>query len=424
MTTDVRTYKVKSIPKATQTAGLIGIYALLLCPFIIATPKSDIGYWIDRLLQLMSIVLWIGLHIKKSHPIKSEHRLFVYGVLLWWIVLNAITLLRVPNLQFTQVYYWLTVWNILLLAELYWHKDYVRHLNALSILLSFLVYLSTVLYILFPEGLWFDDEWIGAGDKARYLFGNYNQTGVISLIALMVSGAYTLQTGRGYMNMLMLSLVSIGTVIAMGSMTSTVGILIVVAYFFLRKIIKHPFLWIGAFLFVYVAFFAVVVWSGNDIQNWPALAGFVENVLGKNSTFTMRIYLWLESVVMILESPWTGYGVQGVEWMVDNIGGSGPHNLWLMILLVGGVVLCGLFIGIIACIFVSAAKRNSSPSAFAVVCICVILLMSLFEAYHFICTFSMLIIAYYICVTKYDKKKKRAVAAVTGDDRNKQQAEL
>ena len=63
MTTDVRTYKVKSIPKATQTAGLIGIYALLLCPFIIATPKSDIGYWIDRLLQLMSIVLWIGLHI-------------------------------------------------------------------------------------------------------------------------------------------------------------------------------------------------------------------------------------------------------------------------------------------------------------------------------------------------------------------------
>ena len=404
----------KSARKIALTLGLVGVYAVLLCPFIIATPKSDIGYWIDRLFQLMSVVLWVGLHIRKSYAIKSGHRPFVYGVHLWWIILIAFTFLRVPKLQFTQVYHWLTVWNVLLLAELYWQKDYVRHLKALSILLSFLVYLSTVLYIMFPDGLWFDDEWIGAGDKARYLFGNYNQTGVISLIALMVSGTYTLQTGRGRINMLMLSLVSIGTVIAMGSMTSAVGIIIVVVYFYLRKIIKHPFWWIGAFLFVYVAFFAVVVWRGNDIQNWPALAGFVENVLGKNSTFTMRIYLWLESVLMIMQSPWTGYGVQSVDWMVDNIGGSGPHNLWLMILLDGGLVLCGLFIGIIASVFVSAAKRSSSQSAYAIVCICVALLMSLFEAYHFICIFAMLTIAYYICVIKYDKKKKNAVVIAEG----------
>ena len=137
-------------------------------------------------------------------------------------------------------------------------------------------------------------------------------------------------------------------------------------------------------------------------------------MLGKNSTFTMRIYLWLESVLMIMQSPWTGYGVQSVDWMVDNIGGSGPHNLWLMILLDGGLVLCGLFIGIIASVFVSAAKRSSSQSAYAIVCICVALLMSLFEAYHFICIFAMLTIAYYICVIKYDKKKKNAVVIAEG----------
>lgn len=409
MTTDVRTYKVKSIPKATQTAGLIGIYALLLCPFIIATPKSDIGYWIDRLLQLMSIVLWIGLHIKKSHPIKSGHRLFVYGVLLWWIVLNAITLLRVPNLQFTQVYYWLTVWNILLLAELYWQKDYVRHLNALSILLSFLVYLSTVLYILFPEGLWVEEDWIGAGDNARFLFGNYNQTGIISLIAMLVCGTYSLQTKRGYLNMLLLSIVSIGTVVAMGSMTSTVGLSLVAAYFFLRRLIKHPMIWIGAFLLMYVLFFVVVVWQGNDIQNWPVIAMLVENVLGKDSTFTMRIYLWIESIAMIYDSPWIGYGAQSVEWMVDTIGGSGPHNLWLMVLLRGGIVLCAIMIAIIVRIIMAAVKRRSTQSAFMAVCICVAMLMSLFETYHFVCIFTIFIVAYYTCVTKSGKKTNTVI---------------
>lgn len=405
MTTDVRTYKVKSIPKATQTAGLIGIYALLLCPFIIATPKSDIGYWIDRLLQLMSIVLWIGLHIKKSHPIKSEHRLFVYGVLLWWIVLNAITLLRVSNLQFTQVYYWLTVWNILLLAELYWQKDYARHLNALSILLSFLVYLSTILFILFPDGLWVEEDWIGAGDNARFLFGNYNQTGIISLIAMLVCGTYSLQTKRGYLNMLLLSIVSIGTVVAMGSMTSTVGLSLVAAYFFLRRLIKHPMIWIGAFLLMYVLFFVVIVWQGNDIQNWPVIAMLVENVLGKDSTFTMRIYLWIESIAMIYDSPWIGYGAQSVEWMVDNIGGSGPHNLWLMVLLRGGIVLCAIMIAMFVAVFWKAMKQRSARGNFAAVCICVTLVMSLFESYHFVCIFTILTLAYYACAIKTDKKK-------------------
>lgn len=388
------------------TAGLIGIYALLLCPFVIAVPKTGMSYWIDRLLQLFSVALWIGLHIKKRRAIKAENKPFVGLVHLWWIGLIVISFIFVPRLQFTHVYHWLTVWNILLLAELYWQKNCVRHLNALRILLSLLVYLSTFLFILFPEGLWYDDEWIGYGDKARYLFGNYNQTGIVSLITLMVNGAYALHTGHGNKNMLLLSLASIATIIAMGSMTSTVGIVIVAAYFFLRKLIRHPFMWIGAFLLAYVAFFAIVVWKGNDIDSWPALAGFVENVLGKNTTFSSRVYLWIESIALIINSPWIGYGAQGVEWMVDNIGGSGPHNLWLMILLEGGIVLCGMFIAIIVDILITTVKHKSPRSAFMAVSISVAMLMSLFETYHFVCIFAIFIIAYYVGVSHRDKKAK------------------
>lgn len=399
----------KSARKIALTLGLVGVYAVLLCPFIIATPKSGFSYLIARLLQLLSIVIWVVLHLRNVRPIRKENQLFVYTMHLWWMALIAITFICVPTLQFTQINYWITIWNILLMAELYWNKDFGRHLYALTLLFSFLVYLSAVLYVLFPDGLWVEEDWVGAGDKERFLFGNYNQTGVISLMALLICGVYSLQTKRGYLNMLLLSVVSIATVIAMGSMTSTVGLVLVTAYFFLHRLIKHPMIWIGAFLLIYVLFFVVIVWQGNDIQNWPIMAVFVENVLGKDSTFTMRIYLWIESIAMIQSSPWIGYGAQTVDWMVDQIGGSGPHNLWLMVLLRGGIVLCAGTIVLFATIFSKAMKHRSARSAFSAVCICVTLVMSLFESYHFVCIFTILIVAYYACVVKIDKKKKPVV---------------
>ena len=404
MTTEIKPYSIASVPAYLRILGWMAVYAILLFPFIIATPSGGIMYLVERLLQLLSITIWCVLHIKKRHLIRASHRLFVYAVQAWWLILIAITFLRVPSFQLTQINHWIAVWNLLLIAELYWEKHYVRHLYVLSLLFSSMVYLSTMLYIVFPEGLWYEESWIGTGDKARYLFGNYNQTGIVSLIALMVSGAYTLQTGRGKTNMLFLSLASLGTIAAMGSTTSTVGILLVVLYFYLQKAVKHPYLWICLFLVAYIVFFALIVWQGNAIDDWPLLASFVENVLGKNTTFTMRIYLWLRSVALIIDNPWTGYGVQGVEWMVNQIGGSGPHNLWLMILLEGGLVLCALFIAIIVKLFVSAFRHDSSRSAYMVVCVSVALLMSLFETYHYVCIFSIFVIAYYVCVSHTNKK--------------------
>ena len=401
----------KSARKIALLAGLLGVYAILLCPFIIATPKSGASYLIARLFQLMSILIWVVLHLKNVHPVHKGDRFFVYSSHLWWVALIAITFACVPTFQFTQINYWITVWNILLLAEMYWHKDFARHLLALSLLFSFLVYLSAILYVLFPDGLWVEEDWVGAGDNERFLFGNYNQTGIISLMALLICGTYSLLTKRGYLNMLVLSAVSIAMVVAMGSMTSSVGLILVTLYFFLRRLIKHPMAWIVAFLLVYVLFFVVIVWRGNDIQNWPVAASFVENVLGKDSTFTMRIFLWIESIAMILASPWIGYGAQSVEWMVSQIGGSGPHNLWLMVLLRGGIVLCTIMIALFVAVFRKAMKNRGSRSAFAAVCICVTLVMSLFESYHFICIFTILILAYYACAVKSDKKKKPVVQA-------------
>lgn len=389
-----------------MTIGLIGLYAVLLCPFIISMPPGGVKYLIARFTQLVCVALWGVLHLKKRNPVRPENRIFIYSVHLWWIVLIAVSLLRVPQLQFTQFNYWITVWNILLMAELYWSKDFVRHLFSLNVLFSLLIYLHVVLFILYPDGLWYETDWIGVGDKTRHLFGNYNQTGFIALIALMVNGLYVLHTGRGRLNMILLAIVSLVVAVVVGSMTSVIGLLVLTAYFLLRKMIKHPAAWIAAFFVVYVLFFVVIVWSGNNIKDWPLVATFLEDVLGKDSTFTLRIYLWINSVTLIHLSPWFGYGVQGVEWMAEQIGGSGAHDIWLMILLEGGAVLCTLFIAILANIFITAAKHRSAQSTYAVVCLCVALLMSLFETYHYVSLFAIVIIAYYTCVIKPENHSK------------------
>ena len=376
------------------------LYALIICPHIISHPASNIGYIITRALQVVSVLIWIALLTIKHKTTQNSNKSFSHIVNIWWLIIVTISLSKVPILQFTQFYYWITVWDILLIAEIYWTKDFKRHLHNMVVLFSFLVYLCVFLYILFPDGLWIEDDWIGTGNYERYLFGNYNQTGLVALIAIMLNGVYSLYTGQGYTNMLFLSLASIITIMAMGSMTSTVGLIIICAYFIFHKLIRRPYLLIAIFTFLYVAFFSLIVWQGQDIENWQYISQFIENVLGKSTTFSSRIYLWLNSTLLIKDSLFFGYGAQGVEWMVNNIGGSGPHNLWLMILLEGGLVLCVSLIFVIAYTFISLRKNNTNAGAFAAICLCDILLMSLFETYYIVCVFFILIIAYYTYLTK------------------------
>ena len=399
--------EVQMHQEASFSWNLLGLYALLICPFIIAYPQnSSIFYMLSRGMQLLCVTIWLTLQFYNNLRISLENKIFVYSVHAWWIFLICNTFMQVPTRQFTLIYYWITIWNILLIAKLYMTRDFVRHLYHVGILFSFLVYLNVILYVLFPDGLWVDTEWLGNGDKTRYLFGNYNQTGIVGLIALLIWGAYTFLTGRGYKNMFWLMVCNLGVVAIMGSMTSTVGILIICLYFLLHKRIKHPFRWVSIFFTLYILFFVIIVWQGKNLQEWPLLTDFVVNVLHKNITFTHRTYLWFSSVKLIMDSPIIGYGARDVEWMIKAIGGSGPHNIWLLMLLEGGLVSFTLLVNMFVVIFRSLRKRHDVVGSYVAVCISVLLLMSLFETYNTICFFFILIIAYYM---RYAKKEQEEI---------------
>ncbi len=384
--------------KGSRGVGVVPffLYALLVCSTMIAMPQGGTTYLFQRFVQVVELFAFLFLNIRllrQYHSLRIDR--FQRIVHFWWFVIVISSFITVRPFQLSEVNLWLNVCVFLLMVNVYWESSGFEHMRMLAVLLSVLVYLNGLLFVMFPDGLWVDTDWIGSGDKTRYLFGNYNQTGVVILVSLLVNGIYSIVYHRGKLNMFLIMIVGTATVAAMGSTTSTIGLLIVCLYYIFRRFVRHPYMIVNIFIALYVGFFAMVVWGGSNIDEMPQLAAFVENVLGKDSTFTARVPLWFMSVKLILSQPFLGYGPQNPEWMVQNIGGSGPHNLWLMFMLQGGLLLTGLFVLILLKIFKTLYKARLQSGAFALVCCCVLLLMSLFETYHIVCVFILLTIAYY-----------------------------
>jgi O-antigen ligase len=178
-------------------------------------------------------------------------------------------------------------------------------------------------------------------------------------------------------------------------MTSTVGLSILGIYILLHNLIKRPKIYITLFAIVYIAFFVTIVWLGNSIEEIGAMTRFVENVLSKDTTFTSRTDIWSNAVYKIQQNPWLGFGIQNIEWNLTYLDASGPHNLWLMLLLQGGLILCGAFIYIVGFVIKTALKALTPIGNLAVVAICIYFIMSLFEAYNIQQTFLLIQLAYY-----------------------------
>jgi O-antigen ligase len=277
----------------------------------------------------------------------------------------------------------------------YWQHDIENSYKYIATTFSILIYLNAILFFLFPDGLWIDHNWQGTGDSTRHLFGNYNQTGFVCLIGITAQAMYTLTTKRGVLNLFALIIVSLGSVIYIGSMTSSIGLSILAIYIIFHKFIKRPKIYLSIFTVLYVLFFAVIIWYGNSIEEISLMTKFIENILSKDTTFTSRTYIWSNAVYKIQQSPWIGYGLQDVKWNMTYLAGSGPHNLLLTLLLQGGVILCGGFLINIIYVVREALKATNGVGVLGVVSICVLLLMSLFEAYNIVQTFLFLQLVYY-----------------------------
>lgn len=390
---------VPTAPQQSISFLLSGfVFALIIGSNAIAVPSSGVVFILMRAIQAFQVlVVAYFAHLTfRSMSVAVPERLLRL-VHLWWASLCIITLTQAISVNFTVIYQWLTVWLFIMVFRLTKDEDKIILIEIIAGILSLLIYANTFLYILFPDGLWIDNDWVGTGDPRRHLFGNYNQTGMICLMGIMAKGMCVMYRQKGYLRLMILLAVSIATVYDMGSMTSTVGLVAIAIYFLLHKVTKPTIYTIGLsiFLILYLLFFYIIVWQGFEIDNLKYATKFIENALQKDTSFTNRISLWEEAKYFIEDNIWFGYGVKDPTWMMEKIGGSGPHNFWILNLLQGGLLLCGIFVMIVLESIINTFRNSTTKSRWALACLCIMMLMSLFETYNIICIFMVIIMLHF-----------------------------
>ena len=374
--------------------GQFFIYLLIIGVTLIAFPSNDLTVMMVRCVQALELVI-LGILIlpKIQQVIKfDKFNLMVIG---WWICYVVNTFLHPSDVGITPVFTLMNVMIFLLLGTKYWTQDMRSSLKGLVYIFSALVYINAVLLILYPEGLWEDPNWVDRGNPTRYLFGNQNQTGFVCFLAIATQCIYTFAYKKGYFNLILLTIISLVSVLFLGSMTSAIGILLMTAYMLCNRLFKYPKGWLIAFAVIYTLTFTFIVWYGNDIEQIKWATAFIEDTLSKDTTFSKRTVIWANAVDWIKESPLVGYGIQNAEWNDDHLEGSGAHNLLVMLLLNGGFVFCLSFLYIIIYAVREALTVHSKATTAAVMSLCVLLVMAFFETYSIIYFFLYLQIIYY-----------------------------
>lgn len=374
--------------------GQFFIYLLIIGVTLIAFPTNGLTVMLVRCVQALELlVLGILVLPKIQQVIKfDKFNLLVIG---WWIFYVVNTFLHPSDVGITPVFTLMNVMIFLLLGTKYWTQDMRSSLKGLIYIFSALVYINAVLLILYPEGLWEDPNWVDRGNPTRYLFGNQNQTGFVCFLAIATQCVYTFAYKKGYFNLILLTIISLVSVLFLGSMTSAIGILLMTAYMLCNRLFKYPKGWLIAFAVIYTLLFTFIVWYGNDIEQIKWATAFVEDTLSKDTTFSKRTVIWANAVDWIKESPLVGYGIQNAEWNDDHLEGSGAHNLLVMLLLNGGFVFCLSFIYIVIYAVREALTVHSKATTAAVMSLCVLLVMAFFETYSIIYFFLYLQIIYY-----------------------------
>ena len=377
-----------------EKIGQFAIYLMIIGVTLIAFPSNGMTVMLVRAVQALELLVLSVLVLPKIQQVIKfdKFNLLVIG---WWIFYVVNTFLHPSDVGITPVFTLMNVMIFLLLGTKYWTQDMRTSLKGLIIIFSALVYINGVLLILYPDGLWVDPEWVGRGNPTRYLFGNQNQTGFVCFLAIATQCIYSFAYRKGYFNLILLIGVSLASVLFLGSMTSSIGIFLITGYIIFNRLFQKPTGWLIAFAIIYTLTFLLIVWYGNDIEQVKWATSFVENTLSKDTTFSKRTVIWANAVDLIEKSPLLGYGIQSADWNDNYLEGSGAHNLLVMLLMNGGLVICLSFVGLVVYAVREALIEKSKATSTAVMALCVLFVMAFFEAYNIIYIFLYLQIVYY-----------------------------
>lgn len=320
---------------------------------------------------------------------RPQMTFFDFACTMFFILLLSITIVNGANIK-DCIYVSAGVLLTVLLFN-YFRKNLKLIILSLGITFSLLIYANMALMLMFPDWIFMTDEW------DRYLLGgNYNSIGIRLITAIIVNYVCTRYYKKWMVNLVMLVIVSVATLLLVGSMTAVTGVILFTLTCFIPSVRLQKIAFVSFFTF-YVLFQVGVCFQGEGLQDNPLAVYFIQDILGKNLTFTNRTVLWDAAGRLFWQSPIIGYGYVDNDWFYTHLASFaiGPHNFIYFILLSGGILLLSVFITAIALAFRRIWPHLDRMGGSLLLGLTTVLFMQTMEVYPFFFNFLLLALIYY-----------------------------
>lgn len=350
---------------------------------------------------LLSFVFMLYLYLRRGAMSRLVLMVIVFATL--WMTSTIINATDVKNCFYDCC-------SLVFIAMVcdYYKSRYHLLIMSFALAFSLCTYLN-LLHMLAHPDLWFIDDL--KTNQGYLLGGNYNGMGCRLLCAVALSVVCLKYSKWWLINTIPVTLVSLVTLVIVSSMTSLTGILLFLTFCFIpsRKLMKAGIFSLLGLVFLFQVF---VCFQGKGIEQNPLAIYLVEDVLGKDITFTYRTYLWDAAAKVFADSSLYGYGYMDRDWYYSHMStiAMGPHNYIWGVIIAGGILLLTVFSYIS---FMSLSKLFTTTDRTTILiyaAAAVLFLMMLMENYAHLFIFTLLILAFFAPRPSTDEKPDMAVA--------------
>lgn len=294
---------------------------------------------------------------------------------------------------------------ILLRATFFYYQDHLLPL-IIGLTIGFNIGVYVQLYQLVTQpSMWMIEE---TKDVVGYILGgNYNTIGVGLLIALVFNFLCLQISKFFYVLVIPTAIVCIAMPIMVGSMTSATSIILFILVC-LIPVMRIRRIVMGSITLSTILFQILVCFNGKGIENNKFMVWFIEDVLGKDITFTNRTQLWDAALRVIVDSPIWGYGFPDKIWYLSKMSSHaiGPHNILLGMLIYGGIIAALLYLYFLIYSCIQTFRVQNFWADCILAGITMLCLMMLMEVYPVALIFVFITIAEY-----YPRLKKQLVTS-------------
>ncbi len=222
-----------------------------------------------------------------------------------------------------------------------------KFLKVIQIALEVIIIINLLTIILIPKGLYIDDR--GWTDNWILGYRNLHLYYFLPYIAICGINEYLKNGKIGKRFYLMSGLIVFSAFMC----KSTTALLAMTVLFVLIVLFEHRKLprFFSVRNICIVSLVISILFVFFSFQNY--FSDFIENVLGKSATFSNRTIIWEKASSEFLKNPIWGYGRISYKGLFAGTEIGHMHNMFLDILIQGGIILMSIF----ALIIISVSQK-------------------------------------------------------------------